>query len=78
MPKKYIIALAILAIFLGSFFAHQVRLAKRRYADFHCFYTAGERISLGQEIYLTDDPESAEFRYTPIIAMVMSGLALLP
>jgi len=78
MPKKYIVILIILAIFFGSFFAHRGRLAKRRYADFHCFYTAGQRISLGQAIYRTDDPGGAEFRYTPIIAMLMSGLTLLP
>jgi hypothetical protein len=67
----------IIAAFLGSFYAHKQRVPKRGYADFHCFYTAGERLSKGENIYVLRDQKAAEFRYAPVFALLMSGLAFL-
>lgn len=78
MPKKYAAILILAAILLGSLFTHQARAAKRNYADFHCFYTAGKRMLAGEQIYIANDREAAEFRYAPLIALIISGLALLP
>ena len=67
----------IIAAFLGSFYAHKQRVHKRGYVDFHCFYTAGERLSKGENIYVLRDQKAAEFRYAPVFALLMSGLAFL-
>jgi len=71
-----IFAILIIA-FLGSFYGHKLRASKRRYSDFHCYYTAGKRILNQENIYIIKDKEAAEFRYAPIFALLMSGLALL-
>lgn len=77
--KKYkiLIFTLIIAAFIGSFCAHKYRAPKRRYSDFHCFYTAGERLSRGENIYVLRDQEVAEFRYAPLFALLMSAVAVL-
>lgn len=67
----------IIAAFLGLFYSHKHRAPKRKYSDFHCFYVAGQRFLNQENIYVLRDKETAEFRYAPIFAMFMSGLALL-
>lgn len=77
--KNYKLALIILFILFsaGSFFAHKMRAPKRNFSDFHCFYTAGKRILNHENIYVIKDTEASEFRYAPIFALMMSGLALM-
>jgi hypothetical protein len=74
--KKIILALLLLAAFSGAVLSHRARAAKRNFADFHCFYTAGQRMLRGADIYVVKDTEAAEFRYAPVIALVMAGLAI--
>lgn len=77
--KNYwlLIAVILAVAFLGSFYAHKLRASKRRYSDFHCYYTAGKRILSKENIYVIKDKEAAEFRYAPIFALFMSIFALL-
>lgn len=77
--KKILFIVLILIVFFGSFYAHKLRVPKRRYADFHCFYVAGKRILNHENLYVLDNKDTgvAEFRYAPIFAVLMSGLALL-
>lgn len=74
---RLLIILTIITAFCISFYSHKLRAPKRRYADFHCFYIAGKRILNQQNLYVIRDKEVAEFRYTPIFAVFMSGLALM-
>lgn len=77
MQKPKIIALIILAcLFTGLFISHKYRAPIRKYADFNCFYISGQRMLAHKNIYVIRDQETAEFRYTPVFALVMSGLAL--
>lgn len=64
-------------LFIGFYCTHKYRVPKRRYADFHCFYTSGKRLLNHEDIYVIRDETIAEFRYTPIFAVLMSGLALM-
>lgn len=73
--KKWLAALLIAAIFTGSYFDHKGRARKRNYSDFHCFYLAGQRMLNQQDIYVVNDKTAAEFRYAPVFALIMSGLA---
>ncbi len=74
---KILVIALIIAAFAGSFYAHKHRVPKRGYSDFHCFYTAGERLSRRENIYVVRDSAAAEFRYAPVFALLMSGLAFL-
>lgn len=65
----------LILTFAGSIYGHKLRVPKRRYADFHCFYTAGERFLKGENIYVIRDQEAAEFRYAPVFALIMSSFA---
>ncbi|MFA5089402.1 MAG: glycosyltransferase family 87 protein [Candidatus Omnitrophota bacterium] len=75
--KKAVIFIVLFVFFLGAFFAHKSRAPKRGYSDFHCYYTAGKRILAGDNIYVIKDSQVAEFRYSPLFAVIMSGLAIL-
>ncbi len=79
LKNKYRLLLGcfIAAAFLGSFYSHKLRAPKRNYSDFHCFYLAGKRVLNQENIYVLRDKETAEFRYAPIFAVIMSGFALL-
>lgn len=79
LKKNFKLLLIILLTLFsaGSFLAHQIRAPQRNYSDFHCFYTAGKRILNHQNIYVIKDRETSEFRYAPIFAVAMSGLALM-
>ena len=79
MNKNYkrLIIIFLILFSIGSFFAHQVRAPKRNYSDFHTFYTTGKRILNHQNIYVIKDRETSEFRYAPVFAVAMSGLALI-
>lgn len=74
---KLFLIIFLVLFSLGSFFAHQMRASQRNYSDFHCFYTAGKRILHHENIYVINDKETSEFRYAPIFAVIMSGLALM-
>ena len=74
--KLLIISLIIIAC-IGSIYGHTLRAPKRGYSDFHCFYVAGKRILNQENIYVIKDKTAAEFRYAPIFAVLMSGLALM-
>lgn len=74
---RFLTACFIAVAFAGSFSAHKSRAPKRNYSDFHCFYTAGKRILAQENIYVLRDKEAAEFRYTPLFAVLMSSLALI-
>jgi len=78
LPNKPLLAILTIAAFFGIFLSHQARSAKRNYSDFHCYYLAGERFLQKQDIYVIKDTQAAEFRYAPVFAMAMSGLALMP
>jgi len=75
--RRLIIIGILLIVFTGLIFSHKARGRKRNYADFHCFYTAGQRLLNHENIYVVKDPKVAEFRYAPIFALGMSALALL-
>lgn len=76
--KRWLTIAILVIIFLGSLYAHKRRVLKRNYADFHCYYTTGQRLLNQEDIYIQDEnKEVAEFRYAPIFAVFMSGLALL-
>lgn len=79
MDKNYkpLIIISLILFSIGSFFAHQVRAPQRNYSDFHCFYTSGKRILNHENIYVIKDRETSEFRYAPVFAVAMSGLALM-
>lgn len=70
--------LCIAVLLFGSiaFVSHKRRIVKRRFSDFHCYYVTGQRLLSRQDIYVIRDPEVAEFRYTPVFAVLMAGLAL--
>lgn len=72
-----IVAVLLTALFFGFYYAHKHRALKRNYADFHCFYTTGKRVIEGENIYIIRDKTTAEFRYAPIFAVLMSGFALM-
>ncbi|MEK6728359.1 MAG: glycosyltransferase family 87 protein [Candidatus Omnitrophota bacterium] len=74
---KLLLIIFLILFSVGSFFAHQIRAPQRNYSDFHCFYTAGKRILNHKNIYVIKDRETSEFRYAPIFALMMSGLALM-
>lgn len=75
--RRFIIIIVLLVAFIGTFYSHKARGRIRNYADFHCFYTTGQRILNHENIYVVKDPKVAEFRYAPIFAVAMSALALL-
>jgi hypothetical protein len=75
--KKYriLVIIVVAVVFFGSLYSHKYRVVQRNYADFHCFYIAGQRALIHQDIYVLKDRETSEFRYAPIFAVMMSGLA---
>jgi len=75
-PKTLLIAILVIAFF-GSLYGHKFRAVSRNYSDFHCFYTTGKRALNHENLYIIHDKETAEFRYAPIYAVFMGGLALL-
>lgn len=75
--RKLLIIIILGVVFLGLFISHKYRAPKRNYSDFNCFYTAGKRVLEQKDIYVLRDQETAEFRYAPIFAVLMSGLALM-
>lgn len=78
MPKyKVAVIIFFIILFTGLFTSHKYRVSTRKYGDFNCFYITGQRMLAHQDIYVLRDQETAEFRYTPVFALLMSGLALL-
>lgn len=75
--RSFILIALLLIAFAGNLAAHKSRGRRRNYADFHCFYTTGQRMLNYQKIYIKGDLEVAEYRYSPIFAVFMSGLARL-
>ncbi|MFC1675214.1 glycosyltransferase family 87 protein, partial [Candidatus Omnitrophota bacterium] len=76
MKKALIIILVILSIF--SFVRHQNRAPKRNFSDFHIYYVTGQRILNKQDIYIPEDQEHAEFKYSSLFALFMVPFALFP
>ncbi|MFC1804326.1 glycosyltransferase family 87 protein [Candidatus Omnitrophota bacterium] len=76
MKKALIIILVILSIF--SFVRHQRRAPKRNFSDFHIYYVTGRRILNKQDIYIPEDQEHAEFKYSSLFALFMVPFALFP
>jgi hypothetical protein len=76
LKAKIIIFFLVTVAFSATLTAHKLRAPKRNFSDFHCFYTAGTRVLTHQNIYVLRDPQAAEFRYTPLIAVLMSALAV--
>ncbi len=78
MKAKFKILLIILFISfsIAYFFNHKHRALRKNYSDFGCFYLAGKRMLAAEDIYVIRDKQAAEFRYAPVFALFMSGLAL--
>jgi hypothetical protein len=67
----------LVLFFTGDFIAHKIRVKVRKYSDFDCYYTAGKRFLNREDIYVSRDQQTSEFRYTPLFAAIMAGFALV-
>lgn len=73
--KTILIILLIIAS-IACFNRHVKRSSLRKFADFHCYYVTGQRVLAQENIYISRDNQTAEFRYSPLFATIMSGFAL--
>ncbi|MGB2706251.1 MAG: glycosyltransferase family 87 protein [Candidatus Omnitrophota bacterium] len=76
--RNIIVFLIIAAIFGGLFIRYAYRAPKRHYCDFRVYYKTGERFLAKEDIYARPDESITPFKYSPMFAMLVSPLALLP
>ncbi|MFH1360932.1 MAG: glycosyltransferase family 87 protein [Candidatus Omnitrophota bacterium] len=75
---KIIILLVICAVFTGNLVRYANRAPQRKYSDFRVYYATGERFLEKKDIYSRPDKKITPFKYSPMFAMLISPLSLLP
>ena len=78
LNKKTILFVVIGVVFIALFLRYMGRAPKRHYADFRVYYATGERFLAKEDIYSRPDESITPFKYSPMFAMIMSPLSLMP
>ncbi len=78
-PQAPLIVLALVILVSGFYFAQQSGSDAQVYSnDFNVFYHAAREVVAGRDPYQSSLSDWAPFLYTPLLAVVLAPLALLP
>lgn len=74
--KRYYIVIVIIAlVFIGLLCRYNLRAPKRNYCDFRVYYSTAERFIQRQNIYSRPDDSITPFKYSAMVAFVLSPLS---
>ena len=77
--SSIIIVVAFLSVFfVANIIRYAYRAPRRHYSDFRVYYATGERFLAHTDIYSRPDKTITPFKYSPVFAMAVSPLSLLP